>query len=176
MIFWCRKFLSSPSYQEWFWSTKVNRKYSRYKLHEKYLNINFSVPNFINIQTVAFALHINVPCYGSRLPYWSTTPWYLVVTNMVLKLFTHFFKISFWLGTPGQCFWPGIMHKWTVCVFWVFLPQCQPHVWFDFDTWYGHELKWKAKGMKVCHVSYYWLCLCTLHIYFHPNTQWPKIS
>jgi hypothetical protein len=83
-------------------------------------HINFSVPVFINIQTVPFASHSNVPCYGLRLPYWSTTLWYLVVTHMVPKLFTHFFKISFWLGTSGQCCWPGIMGKWTACVFWVF--------------------------------------------------------
>jgi len=145
LIFWCRKFLSSPSHQERFWSTRMNRKYSRCKLNEKYLYINFSVPNFTNIQTVAFALHSNVPCYGSRLPYWSTTLWYLVVTNVVLKLFTHFFKISFWLGTSGQCFWRGVMVKWTVCVFWVFLLQCQPHIWFGFDTWYGHELTVRLK-------------------------------
>jgi len=44
---------------------------------------------------------------------------------MVLKLFTHFFKISFWLGTSGQCFWPGVMGKWIVCVFWG--PPPPPH-------------------------------------------------
>ena len=120
LIFWCRKFLSSPSYQEWFWRTRVNRKYSGYKSHEKYLYINFSVPNFKNIQTIAFALHSCVPCYGSRLPYWSTALRYLVMINMDLKMFTHFIKISFCLGTSRQCFWPGIKGKWTVCVFWVF--------------------------------------------------------
>jgi len=29
----------------------------------------------MNIQTITFALHSNVPCYGSRLPCWSTTLW-----------------------------------------------------------------------------------------------------
>lgn len=66
---WGKWFLSSPSYQERFGSTRVNHIYSRYKLNEKYLYINFPVPYFMNIQTIAFALHSNVPCYGSRLPY-----------------------------------------------------------------------------------------------------------
>jgi hypothetical protein len=147
LIFWCRKFLSSPSYQEWFWRTRVNRKYSRYKSCEKYLYINFSVPNFMNIQIIAFALHSSVPCYGSRLPYWSTALWYLVVTNMDLKMFTHFIKISFCLGTSCQCFWPGIMGKWTIYFgFFATMPATYL-VWFWYMIWAWTYCQ--AQEMKV---------------------------
>jgi hypothetical protein len=132
-MFWCRKCLSSPSYQERFWSEPQIFK----------IQVTWKIPlhQFFSskLHEFAFALHSNVPCYSSRLPYWSVQPTLLLppFSRLHLLLFQAqhsdtwqwltwfwncsdtFFKISFWLRTPSQCFWPGIMSKWTVCVLWV---------------------------------------------------------
>lgn len=62
------------------------------KSHEKYLYVNFSVPDFMNIQPTTFALHSNMPFYGSNTSLlFQLQHWSLAVTKTVLKFCLDFF-------------------------------------------------------------------------------------